>query len=55
MSLNDDLSHTVVLHRLQNHRGWKGPQEVKSNSPAKAGTLQWVAQVDMQLGLECFH
>jgi len=36
----------------QNHRGWKGPQVIiKSNGPAKAGSLQQVAQVDVQAGL----
>lgn len=37
----------------QNCMGWKGPQEIiKSNPPAKANSLQQVAQVGIQTGLE---
>jgi len=40
----------------QNHRGWKGPQEItKSNPPDKAGTLEQVARVGIQVGLEYLH
>jgi len=40
----------------QNCRGWKGPQEIiGSNSFAKAGALQQVAHVGVQMGLECLH
>jgi len=36
----------------QNCRGWKGPQEIKSSPLVTAGTLQQVAQVGIQMGLE---
>ena len=40
----------------QNHRGWKGPQEIiKSNTSAEADTLQLVTQVGIQNGLEYLH
>ncbi len=37
----------------QNCSGWKGPLEIiEFNPPAKAGSLDQVAQVDVQVGLE---
>ena len=33
----------------------EGPQEIDSNRPAKAGTLQQVTQVGVQMGLEYLH
>jgi len=40
----------------QNSIGWKGPQEaITANPPAIAGTLQQVAQVGIQMGLEYLH
>ena len=46
------LPQDRTITELQNCRGWKGPQETKSNSPAKAGTLQQATQVGIQTGLE---
>ena len=41
---------------MKNHRGWKGPQEIfKSNPPANTGSLQYVTQVRIQMGLEYLH
>ena len=46
----------MLFTESQNHRGWKGPQEItESNPPAKAGILQLVAQVSVQMGLEYLH
>ena len=39
----------------QNCRGWKGPLEIKSNPPAKASSLDQVAQVGAQMGPECLQ
>jgi len=37
----------------QNHKGWKGPLEtIESNPPAKAGSLQQVAQAGLQVDPE---
>ena len=30
----------LFFAELQNHRGWEGPQEIESNPPSKADTLQ---------------
>ena len=39
--------------KSQNHRGWKRSQEIiESNPPTKTGSLQWFAQVSIQIGLE---
>ncbi|XP_052553558.1 LYR motif-containing protein 4 isoform X1 [Tympanuchus pallidicinctus] len=42
-------NHGIVgvgrITESQNCRGWKGPPEIESNSPAKAGSLHQVAQV----------
>jgi len=51
------LSYRDVHHGLaQNCGGWKGPQGViESNPSAKAGALQQVAQIGIQVGLEYLH
>ena len=42
-----------TITESQNCRGWKGSLEIiKSNPPAKAGFLDQVAQVGIQVGLE---
>ena len=48
-----ELNHTGS--ELQNCKGWKGPPEIKSNPPAKAGPRQQAAQVGVQVGLECLQ
>jgi len=45
-----------VFTESQNYRGWKGPEEIiESNTTAKAGSLQQVAQEGVQMGLEYPH
>jgi len=45
-----------IKKESQNYRFWKGPQEIiESNTPANAGTLQQVAQVGTEMGLEYLH
>ena len=46
---------SCIFTKSQNHRGWKEPQEIKPNLPAKAGTLKYVAQVGVQVSLEYHH
>lgn len=42
------------MTKSQNCRGWKEPLKITfSNPPAKAGCLDQVAQVSIQVGLEC--
>ena len=44
-----------LITESQNCRGWKGPLEIiKFNPLAKAGSLQQVAQVGIQVGLESY-
>ena len=43
----------LQITESQNCGGWKGPQEIiESKPPAKAGSLQYFAQVGIQTGLE---
>ena len=53
---DDYRQWTQSTSESQNSRSWKGPQEIdKSNLPAKAGTLQQVTQVGIQIGLDNLH
>ena len=46
----------VGITESQNCRGWKGPLAIiESTPPAKAGSLDQVAQVGVQVGLECLQ
>lgn len=35
--------------------GWKGPPDNTKSIPAEAGSLRWLTQVGVQLGLEYLH
>ena len=48
--------HQARITESQNCRGWNGPTEIIESTPyTKAGTLQWVAQVGIQMTLEYLH
>ena len=52
----EPLSRQHIFTESQNYRGWNGHQEIiGSNAPAKAGSLEQVAQVGVQMGLECLQ